>query len=32
MKKVLNLIWDFFAVLGEYRYQMAKRRNFSGYY
>jgi len=31
MKRFLNSIWNFLAVLGEYRYQTAKRRGYGMY-
>lgn len=31
MKRVLNLIWQFLANVGEYRYQMSKRRGYGMY-
>lgn len=31
MKKILHAIWVFFEVLGEHRYQMAKRRGYGMY-
>ena len=31
MKKILNAIWKFLEVLGEHRYQWAKRRGYGMY-
>ena len=31
MKQVLKAIWQFFEVIGEHRYQMAKRRGYGMY-
>jgi hypothetical protein len=31
MKQVLKAIWQFFKIIGEHRYQMAKRRGYSMY-
>ena len=31
MKRVLNAIWIFLEVVGEYRYQTAKRRGYGMY-
>ena len=32
MKRVLNAIWNFFEIIGEHRYQTAKRRGGYGMY
>jgi len=31
MKEFAKAVWDFFVAWGEYRYQIAKRRGYSGY-
>ena len=31
MKRILNAIWQFLQVLGEHRYQWAKRRGYGMY-
>jgi hypothetical protein len=31
MKQVLKAVWRFFEVIGEHRYQMAKRRGYGMY-
>lgn len=31
MKRVLNAIWNVLAIIGEHRYQMAKRRGYGMY-
>jgi len=31
MKKVFGAIWKFFKAVGEYRYQMTKRRGYGMY-